>query len=766
MVHLLGIRHHGAGSAKSVRKALEKIKPDLILLEGTLEGDELLEYLAHPDLKPPVAMLIYNPKDLGQAVYYPFTEFSPEWQTVKYAIKEEVPVWNFDLPQAHRFALMPSSEKPDGLLPKTMEELGYGETQATEKVDYDEVRLDPLGYMARLAGYEDGERWWEVTFEQYDGEPELVFESIFKIMQALREDMAHEPSPDGIMEAMREAYMRKCLRKAVKQYKNIAVVCGAWHTPALDLEAHPVKADNALLKGLPKVKTAATWIPWTYERIAKSSGYGAGVISPAWYKLLFFKPENAVIEWMTEVARLFREEDLDASSAHVIEAVRLANTLAALRGLQLPGITELFEAAKTIFTSGYDSPFELIEKRLIIGDEMGEVPAEIPAVPLQQDIEASIKTLKLTKYKTSEGLWLKSTKARPKGGLDLRQDFDREQSQFLHRLQLLSIPWGQEEMATGRERSTKNEYWYLKWKPEFVLQMIEAGMWGNTVELAAANCALRSAKEANSLVQLTDILDQVIKSNLPIVMDALVSILRNMAALTKDVQHLMQALPTMVNILRYGDVRQTDLSMLETMLDELVPRIAVGLPSAAASLDDDATQKMFEAVVSTHRALTLLHDQDYLQLWYDTLETLSDSSAVHGKLQGISTRLLFDSQILDLDATATNMSYALSHAAEVQTAAGWIEGFLYGSGLLLIHNPGLWKIVDDWLSSLKDSNFQELLPLLRRTFSAFSQAEREKMLHLAKNGPSALHKNNENKSWNRDRMQALVPTLKALLGYE
>lgn len=765
MIHLLGIRHHGAGSAKSVRKALEKIQPDLILLEGTVEGDDLLEYLAHPDLKPPVAMLIYNPKDLGQAVYYPFTEFSPEWQTVKYAIDKEVPIWNFDLPQAHRFALMPSSEKPDGLLPTTMEEVGYGETQATEKVDYDEVRLDPLGYMARLAGYEDGERWWEVTFEQYDGEPELVFESIFKIMEALREDLPHQESPDGIMEAMREAYMRKCLRKAVKEYNNIAVVCGAWHTPALDLDAHPAKADNTLLKGLPKVKTAATWIPWTYERIAKSSGYGAGVISPAWYKLLFFRPKDAVIEWMTEVARLLREEDLDASSAHVIEAVRLANTLAALRGMQLPGITELFEAAKTIFTSGHESPLELIESRLIIGDEMGEVPAEIPAVPLQQDIEATIKRLKLKKYKSPEGLWLKATKARPKGGLDLREEFDREQSHFLHRLNLLSIPWGREEMATGRERSTKNEYWFLKWKPEFVLQMIEAGMWGNTIELASANFALRSAKEAISLVQLTEILDQVIKSNLPIVMDALVKILRDMAALTKDVQHLMQALPTMVNILRYGDVRQTDLGMLETILDELIPRICIGLPSAAASLDDNATQKMFEAVVATHRALTLLHEQTYLDEWYRVLEVIADSAAVHGRLQGIAVRLLFDARVFELDKTAVNMSYALSQGAKVQTAAGWIEGFLHGSGLLLIHNPALWKIVDDWLSNLKPENFQELLPLLRRTFAAFSEPEREKMLKLAKNGPKALEQSKGTENWNHERMQALVPMLKRLLGH-
>lgn len=769
MVNLFGIRHHGPGSSKSLIKALHKYKPDVILLEGTEESDDLLKYVTNPELKPPVAILIYNPKDLGQAVYYPFTEFSPEWQTIKYAREQGVPIINFDLPQAIRFALMPPTEmaiveNSSKTTEKETSEEDLPEGEGFE-VNYEAVRQDPLGYMAKLAGYEDGERWWEVTFEQYDGEPEEVFESILQIMTALREDLPIKETPDALIEHLREAYMRKCLRDAIKEgYQRIAVVCGAWHTPALDLDANPAKADAVLLKGLPKIKTQATWIPWTYERIARSSGYGAGVISPAWYKLLFFTPENAVIEWMAQVAQLFREEDLDASSAHIIEAVRLANALAALRGMMLPGIEELYEAAKTIFTAGHDSPFELIEQRLIIGEAMGEVPSEIPNVPLQQDIDVQIKSLKLSKYQTPEGVWLKANKAKPKGGLDLRNEHDRAQSYFLHRLKLICIPWGREEIASGRERSTKNEYWFLKWKPEFVLQMIEAGMWGNTVEMASTNLSLHQAREANSLVELTDLLDSVIKSNLPTAMDKLVTILRDMAALTKDVQHLMQALPTIVNILRYGDVRKTDVGMLETMLGELVPRICVGLPSAAAALDDEASQKFFDLIIQTHRALTLLNDSSFLTEWREVLALVSVSDAMHGTLQGVATRLLFDSQVIDIEAAAAKMSYALSTGATVQKSAGWIEGFLFGSGLLLIHNPALWNIIDGWVAGLNASNFQGLLPLLRRTFSAFAKPEREKMLQIAKKGHAGMASANQHSAWDMERVQVVLGTVKMLLG--
>ena len=37
-VHLLGIRHHGPGSARHVREALEELGPDIILIEGPPEG--------------------------------------------------------------------------------------------------------------------------------------------------------------------------------------------------------------------------------------------------------------------------------------------------------------------------------------------------------------------------------------------------------------------------------------------------------------------------------------------------------------------------------------------------------------------------------------------------------------------------------------------------------------------------------------------------------------------------------------------------------
>src|SRR5690606_41719112 len=38
-VHVLGVRHHGPGSARAVRAELERLRPDAVLIEGPPEAD-------------------------------------------------------------------------------------------------------------------------------------------------------------------------------------------------------------------------------------------------------------------------------------------------------------------------------------------------------------------------------------------------------------------------------------------------------------------------------------------------------------------------------------------------------------------------------------------------------------------------------------------------------------------------------------------------------------------------------------------------------
>ena len=85
-LHLLGIRHHGPGSAALLRQALDALDPACILVEGPPEADPLIPFVAEPGMKPPIALLIYASDDPSAASFFPFAEFSPEWQALRWAL--------------------------------------------------------------------------------------------------------------------------------------------------------------------------------------------------------------------------------------------------------------------------------------------------------------------------------------------------------------------------------------------------------------------------------------------------------------------------------------------------------------------------------------------------------------------------------------------------------------------------------------------------------------------------------------------------------
>ena len=697
-VRYYGIRHHGPGSARSLEAALEEWRPDAVLIEGPPEGDALLALAASEDMQPPVALLVHVVDKPRRAFFWPFAVFSPEWRAIAHGLRHGVPVRFIDLPAAIWLAPRRRESPPE------------------EEPERPRHR-DPLAELASAAGYADVERWWEDMVEhraRAAGSGELsapAFEAVAEAMTALREG---EPAPTG-REAQREATMRQQVRAAIKDgFERVAVVCGAWHVPAL-VTPTSMAADAITLKGLPKVKVSATWIPWTSGRLSAASGYGAGITSPGWYAHLFAVPDQVVPRWFVKVARLLRAEDLPASPAALIDAVRLSEALATLRGRPLAGLDELNDATRAALCGGSDAPMALIAERLIVGRELGRVPAETPMVPLAQDLAREQRRLRLRAEATERQL-----------DLDLRKPNDLDKSHLLHRLGLLEVAWGEPEEVAGK-MGTFHELWRLQWHPELAVAVIEAGMWGTTVADAAAARAANDADRASSLAEVTGVLERCLLAALPDAVTHVMGVLADRAALDTDVGHLMDALPALARALRYGDVRRTDAASIAAVVDGLVVRTCIGLPVAASSLDDDAAVELVRRVLGVHESLALLDRDDLSERWAATLAQLADRSGLHGLVAGRCTRLLLDGTRMTAEEAARRMAATLSIGEAPGRAAAWVEGFLSGSALILLHDRSLLAVVDGWLAGVPDEAFTDVLPLLRRTFSTFSDAERRQI---------------------------------------
>lgn len=743
-VHVFGIRHHGPGSARSLAQALEALGPDALLVEGPPDADAVLPLAADAAMRPPIALLVYRADAPRRAVFYPFAEFSPEWQAIRYALRRGIPVSFMDLPQAYQF----THDDPAEAAARSP---GDDESGDEATVAAEASRPDPMHALAAAAGYDDPELWWEHQVERRQ-DARGLFDAILVVMDALRAEGAVAEH-----DLRREAWMRRTIR-AVQAggRERIAVVCGAWHAPALR-ELGGERADDALLKGLRKTKVEAAWIPWTYSRLSYRSGYGAGVDSPGWYHHLWLSPERAPVRFLVETARLLRGEDLEAPSASVIEAARLADALAGLRELAGPGLPELREAALAVFCRGERAPLRLVHDRLEVGSVLGEVPEAATIVPLQRDLRDAQRRLRL-----------KATDEIRTLDLDLRKDTDRERSLLFHRLRMIGVAWAEPREVTGKS-GTFHELWEVQWKPELEVALVEASVWGGTVAEAAAARARHAAEAASDLAELTGLLDAVILADLGEAVDRVLARVQERAALSSDVRRLMAALPPLARVSRYGDVRRTPTDRLGPIIDGLFERILVGLPLAVIGLDEAAAGDAAAAMADVQQALALLDRAGERDAWLAALEALLSRDAVHPLVRGFAARQLLEHGRIGDEMLGRLAGLALSAAVPPVDAAAWLSGLLRGSGFLLVHHQGLWIALDAWLASLPADQFPVMLPLLRRAFADFSPPERramaERVSRLSGRGAASAPAA-EAVDLDRRRAAAVLPILARVLGVD
>ncbi|MGW4511454.1 DUF5682 family protein [Streptomyces sp. NPDC004393] len=774
---LLGVRHHGPGSARAVRAALEAARPRAVLIEGPPEADALIPLAADEEMRPPVALLAHAVDEPGCSAFWPLAEFSPEWVALRWALDHGAPARFIDLPATHTLAWdkgerPPTAGAPGDAEPEPGDAAASPEDKASRSVhgSGDALRVDPLAVLAEAAGYDDPERWWEDVVEHRgadNGDPLAPFTVLEEAMAALREEYG---TGGHRRDTVREAYMRLQVRSSLREFgPGVAVVCGAWHVPALRRRT-AVSADRALLRGLPKVRTDMTWVPWTHRRLSRAGGYGAGIESPGWYAHLFAAPDRPVERWLTKVAGLLREEDRVVSSAHVIEAVRLADTLAALRGRPLPGLSETTDAVRAVMCEGSDVPLALVRDRLVVGDVLGEVPASAPAVPLQRDVARLQKRLRLKPEPTGREL-----------ELDLRKETDVGRSRLLHRLCLLGIGWGEPTVSRGGT-GTFRETWRLCWEPELAVRIAEAGVWGTTVLGAATGKTEADALAARALADVTALAERCLLAELPDALPVVMRVLADRAALDADVGHLAQALPALVRSLRYGDVRGTDTRALAEVAAGLAERVFVGLPPACTALDAEAAEELRRHVDAVHGAVGLLAEGareaegEIRARWRSVLRALSGRDTVAGVVRGRAVRLLLDEGELGQDEAARLMRFALSPGTAPTDAAAWIEGFVGGGagGMLLVHDERLLGLVDAWLTGVPAEAFTGVLPLLRRTFSAYEPGVRRTLGDLVRRGPKAQGSvvavgagvSGFAPDLDAGRADAVVPVVRLLLGLD
>lgn len=694
-IKFAGIRHHGPGTSKALTKWLKAFKPDVILLECPADAKSKLDQLEIEEIRPPVALAIYSDKSLQNTMLLPFASFSPEWVAIQYAKLNHLDIYPIDLPS-------------------------YG-WNITEEKDIQDYGKDSLKQAFKLAGIEDQEKWWDSSIEESD-EEEDVFSFITTLMDNWR---ALEETTNPLNE-LREAFMRteiRRLRKSLKN-KNIAVITGAYHSPAIIDFNSKKSEDQQLCKSIKKEKSIANWIPWSYQRLSSSIGYGAGVKYPSWYEHLYIYGFKAPELWFTKAALTLREKGIYVSTAEVLDGIELCSKLVQLKNKVFPSLEDLKEAINSSVFHGKQTYWDIIEEELLIGKSFGSLGKLEELHPIRKDFEQQIK-----KYRLSALIKRKDTKSRK---LDLRKEQHLEMSFFLHRLNILGIYLGTLDMSEKSSHSNFNETWELTWSEDDEITLIQCGMYGNTIDEAVPNLMKEKLDKERSLVRISEYMVKLLLAGLTNEVIYCLKILNRLAINSLDNSQLIPLCRQLVLGSKYGNLRNFPPDKLLNILEDLLPRVFGIFPSQCIHIDEKKARESLEELTLLRNICGILDKTNTNKMWLQLLSHLDQSDFVHPILKGATLRLSLDNGLISREIASPRVSYALRGNKEPIEKAQWLEGFLSFGVLGILYETETVKLLETFVSELEESEFRKILPSLKRSFNQLSKSEKQRLFSLIK----------------------------------
>src|SRR5467141_1542847 len=98
--HIFGVRHLSPAAAWHLRQLLERVRPKLVLIEGSDDADELIPHIVSPKSKLPIAILAYTADAPVRTFVYPLATYSPEYQALVWCQEKKAKARFMDLPSS------------------------------------------------------------------------------------------------------------------------------------------------------------------------------------------------------------------------------------------------------------------------------------------------------------------------------------------------------------------------------------------------------------------------------------------------------------------------------------------------------------------------------------------------------------------------------------------------------------------------------------------------------------------------------------------
>ena len=501
-VILVPIRHHSPVCAEAVSALISRERPSRVLIEMPSDFEPHIPLLLDERTVPPVAIVALARRGSGVeqeelAGSYPFSIHSPEFVAVREGVAAGAAIRFID--RASDARLLDSRE---------------GAQEDAERPPAEPLAADDgltggryIKVLCERTGCRDGFELWDRLFESRLGctEPEAVLSDIMAYCTAIR-----AATPDSVIvnddtlgrEAEMIAHIHDAMNEREVDDGPILVVIGGFHAPPLAEAAKRIAAGDAPPTPSRPTSEARSWLTrYGMRELDALNAYGAGLPSPGWYDAVWHKrseggqPDLAAV---TSNLMLTHRRNLPDGMAppipSTVEALRLADGLAAMRGLPGPMRAEIEDAARTAYVkgeagrglAGASDPVIASLREFMAGTAIGDVPPSAGSPPLLESVRE----------------WARAYRFDVEDGTERRRDLDIRRnprhariSAFLHALDLIGAGFARREtgpdFAGGTRLDLVNETWTVAWSHRVEARLVERSVLGSTLEGAALRTLAR-----------------------------------------------------------------------------------------------------------------------------------------------------------------------------------------------------------------------------------------------------------------------------------
>ena len=710
IVTVVGVRHHSPACARLVRRVIEEKKPRFVLVEGPCDMNERMVELLLPHALP-IALFTWRQDvetGISRGTWTPFCAYSPEWVAVHAAKEVGATPLFVDLPAWH--------EAFDG------EENRFSDRHARTS--------DAIAEICARLGFEGLDSLWDHLFEGRRDESGLD-EALARYFEALRAD-----EPAGERDTPREDHMARWIAWAAAQGGEVVVVCGGYHKPALERLWATMPAERPALRPPERARIGSYYVPFSFKRLDSFSGYASGMPSPGFYQAVWEDGATEGAERMLHHAvKHLRAKAQRVSVADAIAAQTLADGLRMLRGHEaLARIDVLDGLAGALVKDALDAPLPWTKRGVLpvgtdpllveivaafSGDRVGELADGTPRPPLALDAFEELSRVGLSVGRSEKRV-----------RVDLATERGVAQSHVLHRLRVLRIPGFVRIKGPSLERNKTRleEQWTIVQKLETDAGLVEAALYGATLETAAAAKLEEATRDVPELTMLAEVLVDAALAGIAALTSRWLSSIEALVATEPSFAVLGAALGRLLLLFRGEAVLSArETQDLARVIEACFTRglwLFEGITGANAPAVQgllDAVRAMRDATRAASGGRFALDEARARAVCDRRVVDVGAPSSIRGAALGYAWSVWGREEASEEAARAV---VVLKSVARADTMGDFLAGLFALAREEVLRTPELLAAIDVAVTDFTQDDFFVALPALRQAFAYFPPRER------------------------------------------